>query len=118
MLFRSDIPAIMKTGHGSVKVRGRYKLEKNNIVFTEIPYGASTEALLEELGNLVDIEKKIDGITHIRNESNKNGLRIVIECEKTANLESIVQKLFTYSDLQSSISYNQVQYEDQDKDKK
>lgn len=108
IINKNDIPAIMKTGHGSVKVRGRYKLEKNNIIFTEIPYGVSTEALLEELGNLVDIEKKIDGITHIRNESNKNGLRIVIECEKTANLESIVQKLFAYSDLQSSISYNQV----------
>lgn len=108
VINRNDIPNIMRTGHGSVKVRGRYKLEKNNIVFTEIPYGISTESLLEELGNLVDVEKKIDGITHIRNESNKNGLRIVIECEKTANLESIVQKLFAYSDLQTSISYNQV----------
>lgn len=108
VINKNDIPAIMRTGHGSVKVRGRYKLEKNNIVFTEIPYGISTEDLIAELGNLVDVEKKIEGITHIRNESNKNGLRIVIECEKNVNLESIVQKLFTYSDLQTSISYNQV----------
>ena len=108
VINKNDIPAIMRTGHGSIKVRGRYKLEKNNIVFTEIPYGISTEDLIAELGNLVDVEKKIEGITHIRNESNKNGLRIVIECEKNVNLESIVQKLFTYSDLQTSISYNQV----------
>ena len=74
IINKNDIPDIMKTGHGSVKVRGRYKLEKNNIVFTEIPYGISTEDLIAELGNLVDVEKKIDGITHIRNESNKNGL--------------------------------------------
>ena len=49
-----DIPQIMKTGHGSVKVRGKYKIEKNNIVFYEIPYGTTIEGLLTEIGDVCD----------------------------------------------------------------
>ena len=102
-----DIPAIMKTGHGSVKVRGKYKIEKNQIVFYEIPYGTKTEDLLAEIGKACD-EKEIEGITDIRNESNKKGLRIVIECSKNASTEAIVRKLFAKTNLQTSVSYNQV----------
>ncbi len=102
-----EIPNIMKTGHGSVKVRGKYKIEKNNIVFYEIPYGTTIEGLLQEIGEICD-KKEIDGIAEIRNESNRKGLRIVIECEKNVNLESIVKKLYNKTNLQTSISYNQV----------
>ena len=102
-----DIPAIMKTGHGSVKVRGKYKIEKNNIVFYEIPYGIKTEDLLIEIGDVCD-KKEIEGISDIRNESNKKGLRIVIECSKNASIDSIINKLFSKTNLQTSISYNQV----------
>ena len=101
-----DIPNIMKTGHGSVKIRGKYKVEKQNIVFYEIPYGTSTENLIAEIGEVA--ESKISEIVNIRNESNKNGLRIVIECDKGVNPEAIVNKLFAETDLQTSFSYNQV----------
>ena len=102
----NDIPSIMKTGHGSVKIRAKYKLEKQNIVFYEIPYGTSTEALITEIGEVA--ENDIPDIINIRNESNKKGLRIVVECAKGVNPDTIANKLFAKTDLQSSFSYNQV----------
>ena len=108
VINKNDIPNIMKTGHGSVKVRGKYKIEKDrNIVFYEIPYGTTIEGLLTEIGEVCD-SKEIEGISEIRDESNKKGLRIVIECQKNINPETIVQKLFHKTNLQTSISYNQV----------
>lgn len=108
VINKNDIPNIMKTGHGSVKVRGKYKIEKDkNIVFYEIPYGTTIEGLLTEIGKVCD-SKDIEGISEIRDESNKKGLRIVIECQKNINPETIVQKLFHKTNLQTSISYNQV----------
>ena len=107
IINKNDIPAIMRTGHGSVKVRGQYKIEKNNIVFYEIPYGVATEALLEEIGKLCD-SKELEGIDNLRDESNKKGMRIVIECEKTANVSSVISQLFAKTSLQTSFSYNQV----------
>ena len=107
IINKNDIPAIMKTGHGSVKVRGKYKVEKNNIVFYEIPYGTTVEGLLAEIGEVCDA-KDIEGISEIRNESNKKGLRIVIECEKGINPDVIAVKLYSKTSLQTSISYNQV----------
>ncbi len=109
VINKNDIPNIMKTGHGSVKVRGKYKIEKQNIVFYEIPYGTTIEDLLDEIGEVCGGEKKeIDGVTEVRDESNKKGLRIVIQCSKDANLESIANQLFMKTSLQTSISYNQV----------
>ena len=102
-----DLPMIIKTGHGSVKVRGKYKIEKSNIVFYEIPYGTTIEGLLSEIGKVCD-EKEIEGISEIRDESNKKGIRIVIECEKNVLPEAIVNKLYSKTNLQTSISYNQV----------
>lgn len=107
VINQKDIPSIMATGHGSVKVRGRYKIEKQNIVFYEIPYGISVEALLSEIGKVCD-DKTIEGISDVRDESNKKGIRIVIECEKNMNPEFIANKLFMKTSLQSSFSYNQV----------
>ena len=107
IINKNDIPSIMKTGHGSVKVRGRYNIEKNNIVFYEIPYGTTIEGILTEIGELCDT-KEIEGISEIRDESNKKGIRIVIECGKATNPEGIVKKLFAKTNLQTSISYNQV----------
>ena len=107
VINKDDIPAIMRTGHGSVKVRGKYKVEKNNLVFYEIPYGVATEALMQEIGELSD-KKEIEGIEHIRDESNKKGMRIVIECDKGANPDAIAKLLFAKSSLQTSFSYNQV----------
>ena len=102
----NDIPAIMNTGHGSVKVRAKYKVEKQSLVFYEIPYGTSTEALIAEIGKVA--EEELSEITNIRNESNKKGLRIVIECKKDVNPDVIANKLFAKTNLQTSFSYNQV----------
>ena len=106
VINKNDIPNIMSTGHGSVKIRAKYKIEKQNLVFYEIPYGTSTEALIAEIGKVADEE--IADIINIRNESNKKGLRIVVECKKDTNLDSIANKLFAKTNLQTSFSYNQV----------
>ena len=102
-----DLPNIVKTGRGSVKVRGKYKIEDNNIVFYELPYGVATEALMTEIGEACDGER-IKGVSNIRNESNRKGFRLVIECEKNASLNTVINTLFKETSLQTSISYNQV----------
>ena len=108
IINKDDIPSIMRTGHGSVKVRGKYVLEGNNIVFTEIPYGIATEPLIDSIGKLCD-DGELVGITDIRNESNrKKGFRLVLECSKDANIIKLISLLFQKTDLQSSFSYNQV----------
>ena len=108
IINKDAIPTIMKTGKGSIKLRGKYTFEDNNIVFYEIPYGVATEDLMNEIGAAAD-EGKINGIKNIRNESNrKKGFRLVIECEKTASLATIINLLFKETNLQTSISYNQV----------
>ena len=107
VINKNDIPNIMKTGHGSVKVRGRYKVEKDNIIFYEIPYGTTIEGLLTQIGEVCEA-KDIEGITDIRDESNKKGIRIVIKCAKGENPDNIALKLFLKTDLQKSFSYNQV----------
>jgi DNA gyrase subunit A len=107
IINKNDIPQIMATGRGTVKVRGQYKIEKNNIVFYEIPYGVSTEAILNSIGKACD-EKEIEGISEVVDESSKKEIRIVISCKKDVNVEGIVKKLFAKTNLQSSFSYNQV----------
>ena len=108
IINKDAIPTIMKTGKGSIKLRGKYDFEGNNIVFYEIPYGVATEDLMNEIGAAAD-EGKINGIKNIRNESNrKKGFRLVIECDKTASLATIINLLFKETNLQTSISYNQV----------
>lgn len=107
IINKNDLPNIVKNGHGSVKLRGKYICEDNKIIFYEIPYGVATEALMQEIGEACDAEK-IVGIENIRNESNKKGFRLVIECEKNANIAKIIAKLFKETSLQISISYNQV----------
>jgi DNA gyrase subunit A len=107
IINKNDIPNIMKTGHGSVKVRGRYKIEKQNIVFYEIPYGTTIEGLLNEIGEVCD-SKEVEGVVEAHDESNKKGIRIVIKCDKDTNLDVIAAKLYLKTNLQTSISYNQV----------
>ena len=104
----NELPNIVKSGKGSVKIRGKYKMEGQNIVFYELPYGVATEALMNEIGEACDAGK-INGVSNIRNESNrKNGFRLVIECEKNASIATIINLLFKETTLQTSISYNQV----------
>ena len=107
IINKNDIPNIMRTGHGSVKIRGKYEIDKQKIIFTEIPYGETVEDIITQIGKASD-EKEIEGISDVRDESNKKGIRIVIECNKDTNLTNIINKLFAKTNLQHSFSYNQV----------
>lgn len=107
IINKNDIPGIMKTGRGSVKIRSRYKIEKNSLVFYEIPYGTTIENLIAEIGEVCN-NKEVTGVADIRDESNKKGLRLVVECEKGINPDAIANKLYSKTNLQSSFAYNQV----------
>lgn len=107
ILNKDDVPKIMSTGKGSVKIRAKYNIEGNNIVFYEIPYGVTIESIIDELNALAD-EDKLEDVVEIRNESNKKGLRIVLECKKNASFSKTIDLVFQKTNLQSSFSYNQV----------
>lgn len=108
IINKNDIPAIMRTGHGSVKIRGKYRVEGNNIIFYEIPYGTRVEPLMEEIGKACD-EGKLTGIADVRNETGKkDGLKLTIQVERNANVLFVINQLFAKTNLQSSFSYNQV----------
>lgn len=107
VINKSDIPKIMQTGRGTVKVRGNYRIDKNKITFYELPYGVTIEPLLDELSDLCD-KKEIEGISRIYDATNGKGVQVVIECDKNVAPETIVARLFAKSSLQSSFSYNQV----------
>lgn len=107
IINKNDIPGIMKTGRGSVKIRSRYKIEKNSLVFYEIPYGTTIENLITEIGEVCN-NKEVEGVADIRDESNKKGLRLVVECNPGVNPDAIANKLFAKTNLQNSFAYNQV----------
>ena len=107
VINKNDIPSIMRTGHGSVKIRGRYRVEKNSIVFYEIPYGQNVEGLVAEIGQACD-EGKIDGIEDINDYTDKKGVKIVIECKRGTNPDTIANKIYAHTNMQSSFSYNMV----------
>lgn len=107
IINKNDIPMIMKTGRGSVKIRANYVVKKNVITITEIPYGTTVEALLDEIGTYCD-ENPNTGIRDIKDQTDIHGVKIVLECETTSNPESIMAKLFSKTSLQSSFAYNQV----------
>jgi DNA gyrase subunit A len=103
---RRGIRDAYKTGRGKILVRGRFTVEttkagKDIIAFTEIPYGVTQHAILERLGALVQ-NKVIDGIASFNDESNKEGVRVVIELKKGAILKVVLNQLFTNTQLQSS----------------
>jgi len=107
VINKNDIPNIMRTGKGSVKIRGLYKIEKNNIVFYEIPYAQTIEGLVAEIGKACE-EGKIDNVDDVRDETNKKGIRIVIECKKGSNPGAIANKIYAHTNMQTSFSYNMV----------
>lgn len=106
------IKAGMHTGRGRVVLRGRVNVEttksgKEQIVITEVPYQVSRDALAEKIGSLVN-NKIIEGITHVANESNKEGTRIVVELRRDAVAQVIINQLYKYSELQTSYGINNV----------
>jgi DNA gyrase subunit A len=107
------IKAAMHTGRGRVVLRGNVTIDtkangKEQIVITAVPYQVSRDVLTARIGQLV-IDKTIDGITHVNNESNeKEGTRIVIDVRKDAVANVIVNQLYKFTDLQTSYGINNV----------
>ena len=96
-----------KTGRGRIIVRSKAKIEEENrrIIITEIPYMVNKSTLCESIGNLVN-EKRIEGITDIRDESGRAGMRIVIEYRRDANAQVILNQLYKYTQLQETFAAN------------
>ena len=96
-----------ETGRGKVYIRARAIIEDDHkrIIFTEIPYMVNKSMLIESMANLVK-EKKIEGITALRDESGRGGMRIVVEYRRDANAEVILNQLYKYTQLQDTCSIN------------
>ena len=103
----SGIYEAYQTGRGKVTVRARAEVddEKRRIIVTEIPYGVNKSNLVESIADCVK-DKKIEGITAIRDESGRAGLRIVIEFKRDANGQVILNKLYKYTQLQDTCAIN------------
>ena len=114
---RAGILDAYRTGKGRLHVRGRYHIEamsetgvnrdRERIVFTEVPYQANKAKLIERIAELVR-DKKIEGISEIRDESDKDGMRIAIDLRRGETAEVIVNNLFLQTPLESSFSINMV----------
>ncbi len=105
-----DMPQIYKAGKGKIIVRSIYHIEidkkkKKHIVFTEIPYGANKASIVESIFKVSDA---IDGISDVRDESNKNGIRIVLDLRTNANEDLILNTLFKKTQLESNVFMNNV----------
>lgn len=106
IINKDDIPKIMETGHGTVKIRARYNIDNNKIIFYEVPYGTTIEALIAEVGKACE-DKEIEGISDIHDESSKK-IRIVVTCDKSADPNIIAAKIYAKTNFQTTFSYNQV----------
>jgi len=95
-----------KTGRGTIRIRARYEIEekkggKRVIVINEIPYQVNKAKLVEKIAELVR-EKKLEGVADLRDESDRRGIRIVIEVRKDANVNVLVNKLFKHTQMEAS----------------
>ena len=95
------------TGKGHIMVRSRSTIEEDHrrIIFTEIPYGVNKSMLCESIANCVK-EKKIEGITELRDESGRDGMRIVVEYRRDANPQILLNQLYKYTQLQDTFAIN------------
>lgn len=108
-----EIAQMYHTGKGRAMIRSKYVIEESDkkqlIVFTEIPYNTNKKTLVENIGRIVYNEKTpLDGVSEVRDESSKGGIRIVIELKKSASVERVLNNLFKRTDLQSSFAINNV----------
>ncbi len=108
ILGKKGFQEAYRTGQGKVQMRAIAEVEetkrgKSQIVITEIPYQVNKARMLERIADLVR-DKKIEGISAIRDESNRNGIRIVIELKSTANPRVTLNKLYKHSQLQDNFS--------------
>ena len=109
---RDEIKKAYETGKGRVVVRSRTEIEKlkggkEQIVITEIPYEINKAVLVKKIDD-VRVNSKVAGIAEVRDESDRDGLRIAIELKKDANTELILNYLFKYTDLQVNYNFNMV----------
>ncbi|MCM3173546.1 DNA gyrase subunit A [Paenibacillus sp. MER 99-2] len=109
ILGRSGIRQAYQTGRGSVTMRAKTNIEENNnkarIVVTELPYQVNKARLVEKIAELVR-DKKIDGITDLRDESDRNGMRIVIELRRDVNPGVVLNNLYKHTSMQSTFGIN------------
>ncbi len=104
---RRGIQEAYATGNGSIIVRGRavYEEDENRIIINEIPYQVNKTALLERIAELVR-EKRVEGISDMRDESDRDGMRIVIELKRDAQWIIVLNQLYKHSQLQTSFGIN------------
>ncbi|MES9785356.1 DNA gyrase subunit A [Bacillus pumilus] len=110
IIGRSGIRKAYETGRGSITLRAKSDIEetssgKQRIVINEIPYQVNKARLIEKIADLVR-DKKIDGITDLRDESDRNGMRIVIELRRDANVHVLLNNLYKQTTLQTSFGIN------------
>lgn len=96
-----------ETGRGKIFVRANTKIEKNKIIITEIPYEVNKQILVRRMDE-IRLDKKIDGIVEVRDESDKDGLQITVELKKDADANNILNYLYKNTDLQISYNFNNV----------
>ncbi|AMM87479.1 DNA gyrase subunit A [Bacillus pumilus] len=110
IIGRSGIRKAYETGRGSITLRAKSNIEetssgKQRIIINEIPYQVNKARLIEKIADLVR-DKKIDGITDLRDESDRNGMRIVIELRRDANVHVLLNNLYKQTTLQTSFGIN------------
>ena len=108
IMGRSGIRAAYATGRGKIKLRARTHFEdmgngRTRIVATEIPYMVNKARLVESIANLVK-DKRVDGISDLRDESDREGMRIVVELKRDVNAQVVLNQLFNYTQLQDTVS--------------
>ncbi|MEO9458945.1 MAG: DNA gyrase subunit A [Lentilitoribacter sp.] len=112
ILGRAGIKSAFETGRGSVMMRGKTHFEtirndRNAIIVTEVPYQVNKASMIEKMAELVR-EKRIEGISDLRDESDRQGYRVVIELKRDAVPEVVLNQLFRYTQLQTSFGVNMV----------
>ena len=108
---KKDIFSACATGRGGVVIRAKAEIEEAKksgmfqIVVTEVPYQVNKAEMIEKIANLVQ-EKKMEGIRDLRDESNKDGVRVVIELKKDSYPQKVLNQLYKQTDLQTTFHYN------------
>jgi DNA gyrase subunit A len=109
ILGRTAARAALMTGRGSVATRARYKIEtirgREAVVFTEIPYQVNKATVYERIGELVR-EKKVEGVAEVRDESNRFGIRLVVELKRDTVADVVINQLYRFTQLQTSFGVN------------
>ncbi len=109
VMGRGGIKSALLTGRGSVIMRGRTHFEENGnkraIIITEIPYQVNKAKMVEKIADLVR-DKIITGISDLRDESDRSGVRVVVELKRDADQDVLLNQLFQHTQLQDSFSYN------------